>query len=237
MAFVVATGNGVVLENGIRVHPNAYASLADVDMILTNRGGQSLTDWNGLSDAEKEGAIIRATDFIDSFYYPFKGQKAQVVHASDPPEGFYQRLEFPRVNITDLNNVSLALQIPWDLVVATAKFADRAQYGPLVPDHPETESGAQSRGTGDVDSTTTVDQTIQTGALEEFEVIGAYREKYFAPGTRHNTSTYHSEFSRVASQTFREEPYPDAAYHLRHLVAHSPTQVAGSGPTQGRVIR
>jgi hypothetical protein len=66
MSFVVETGAG--LSNA-----NSYASVAAADAYNADRG---YTDWASLNTAEKQVALIRATDYIEATYRSsWKGYK------------------------------------------------------------------------------------------------------------------------------------------------------------------
>lgn len=63
----------LILEDGTAssASANTYVEVADVDTFCENRG---LTAWASLSTANKEEAILRAMDYIESLY--FKGSKS-----------------------------------------------------------------------------------------------------------------------------------------------------------------
>ena len=88
----------MIVENGTGL-PNAdsYVSVEFADSYFSARG---VSEWTALTQAKKEQALIRATDFIDSIYQWY-GKKATSEQA----------LRFPRVNLTDYEGM-LVIGIP-----------------------------------------------------------------------------------------------------------------------------
>lgn len=79
MSFTVETGTGAS-------DSNAYISVAFADTYHADRGR---TDWTNASTAQKQAAIVRASDFIDS-HYMFVGYIAVAAQAMDwPRKGVY----------------------------------------------------------------------------------------------------------------------------------------------------
>ena len=78
----------MIVENGTGL-PNAdsYVSVEFADNYFSARG---VSGWEALTNEQKEQALIRATDFIDSIYQWY-GKRA----TSE------QSLRFPRVNLRD----------------------------------------------------------------------------------------------------------------------------------------
>ena len=78
----------MIVEDGTGL-PNAdsYVSVEFADNYFSARG---VTAWASLTQAKKEQALIRGTDFIDTIYQWY-GQKATNI----------QSLRFPRVNLRD----------------------------------------------------------------------------------------------------------------------------------------
>lgn len=110
MAFVVEDGTGIA-------NANSYASVTEADSYFSDRG---FTTWTG-TNAEKQGWLIQATDYIDSrFYARFKGS----VEFPDTP----QALQFPRIGITGFTGIPLTLKR------AAFEYALRAKASPLAPD-------------------------------------------------------------------------------------------------------
>jgi len=121
MAFTEETGAGIA-------GANAYISTAYADTYHADRGH---TAWAGvttpITTAQKEAAIIRATDHIDRtfgvFFRGYKGTDAQ-------------GLQWPRISATSPSGYTL-LYVPDALQRATAEYAIRAlEYGVLTPDPP-----------------------------------------------------------------------------------------------------
>jgi len=106
MAFIVEDGTGVA-------DSNSYGAVADANSYFTDRGD---ADWTG-TDAEKEQALVQATDYIDVMNgHRFIGDKVD----ED------QSLEFPRDY--------WGAVIPRNLERATFEYAKRALSGALAPD-------------------------------------------------------------------------------------------------------
>lgn len=125
MAFVEETGAGVA-------GANAYISTTFADTYHTDRGATAwlFSDTAGsvaITDAQKESAIIRATDHIDRVNgLRFKGCKQTDA----------QGLQWPRTGAYGPNGYTL-LSVPSQLQRATAEYALRALlYGVLTPDPP-----------------------------------------------------------------------------------------------------
>lgn len=125
MAFTV--------EDGTQVEgANAYISVAYADTYHTDRGNAG---WTG-TDAAKEKAIIKATDYIDKrFGRKFRGTR----------EAKNQELEWPRFNAVDNDGwlLSDVDEIPRNLKKACAEYALRALTAELVTD-PTTSQEVES---------------------------------------------------------------------------------------------
>lgn len=125
MAFLAEDGTGLALANG-------YIDIAFADTYLTDRG---MTAWMfsdtlgtvAVTAAEKQSAIIRATDHVDRVFGDiFKGSKKSGAQA----------LAWPRSNALDSEGRALR-DIPDKLKAAVAEYSIRALlYGILTPDPP-----------------------------------------------------------------------------------------------------
>lgn len=105
MAFVVEDGTGLATAN-------SYLSVADADSYHDDRGNAV---WAAYPTSDKQAALVRATDYIDTRYGPiFKGTQE---FAETP-----QALEFPRSNIYDRYG-RLVEGIPTKLEKAVAELA------------------------------------------------------------------------------------------------------------------
>ena len=88
----------MIVEDGTGLsNADSYVSVEFADNYFSARG---VTAWASLTQAKKEQALIRATDFIDSIYQ-WHGKKATSEQA----------LRFPRVNLTDYEGM-LVIGIP-----------------------------------------------------------------------------------------------------------------------------
>jgi hypothetical protein len=143
MAFTVEDGTGLNTAN-------AYISVAYADAYHVDRGHE---DWSG-GQAEKERAIIRATDYVDKrFGRRFRGVRRYK----------QQALEWPRLDAYDNDDFLLHGQdddVPRQLEKAIAEYAIRALVllqgtnADLAPD------GASP--TGDVEET-----SVRVGPIME----------------------------------------------------------------------
>lgn len=104
MAFVLEDGSGLPNSNG-------YVSAAFVDAYVADRGGNDT--WDNLGQAEKEAAIVRATDYIDGGRYRFVGIRKLTSQA----------LEWPRVDARYTDDDRAALDVPVEVEKACAELA------------------------------------------------------------------------------------------------------------------
>lgn len=120
MAFTVEDETG--LDDA-----NAYITIDEFEAYWDDRG----YDSSGVSDPNKQVAIIKATDYIENRYRTqFKGSK----------EFVGQALSFPRLNLYDLDGC-LVSGLPNKLKFATAEYAKRALTAELAPDPTVDASG------------------------------------------------------------------------------------------------
>lgn len=148
--FVVEDGNG--LPNA-----NAYVALTYANDYFASRGVQA---WAVASDPNKQTAIVRATDYIETVWGPkFLGAPA---FASTGDPTIDQALSFPRdirtqfvgnVNYVDVqflytssqlvaNPLPKPVAIPTNLLKATCEYAVRALLASLLNDPVVDPSGA-----------------------------------------------------------------------------------------------
>jgi len=107
MALIVEDGTG-------KIDANSYATAAEADTYFTDRGNAT---WLG-TDAVKEQALIRATDYIEARYSQrFKGN----FEFPDVP----QRLSFPRLGLLDREG-RVVTGVPEALKNATMEYALKA---------------------------------------------------------------------------------------------------------------
>lgn len=130
MAFTVQDSNGLVSE------ANAYADLAYVRGYHADRG----TDLSATSDALLQGAIIRATDYVDKRYV-FMGER----------RNRDQTTEWPRRDTYDRSGY-LIEGIPRAVLQAVAELALRALTADLLGDPSRDDTGrtilAKAEGVG-----------------------------------------------------------------------------------------
>jgi len=157
MAFVVEDGTG--LETA-----TSYISEAFVDGYHLDRGNSK---WEDFSSAEKQSALIRASDYVDKrFGKRFVGFR----------ERKEQALEWPRMDAFDadgflLNSVD---DVPRNLQKAVAEYALRAAIcGVLAPD-PLLPTPKQNMESGEDDDRT----ASQSGAVvRKKEKVGPLEEE------------------------------------------------------------
>ena len=127
MAFVKEDGTGLSNANG-------YVDEVFVDAYVDDRGGDAIADhdaWLALGTAEKQAAIVRATDYIDGGRYRFVGIRKSTAQA----------LEWPRVDARYRDDDRAALGVPIEVQKACAELALLAADGTslnLVPEYDPT---------------------------------------------------------------------------------------------------
>jgi hypothetical protein len=160
----------LVLEDGTGTDPdaNAYTDRTAAD---TYHGNKLRSDWTGYSNDQKDAAIIRATEYIDTIYAKsFKGS----------PLEDDQALEWPREYAYDRYGRALE-EVPAKLAKATAELAlYAARQGELLPrplGPTETLAGVQS-GAPSVGSVKMKKEKV--GPLEEVTeyTVGSFRQAF-----------------------------------------------------------
>lgn len=126
MAFTVEDETGLT-------DANSYADVSFADDYFAERGVDA---WTG-STTEKQQALIKGTDYIESRY---SGDFGGIIEFPDNP----QALSFPRVQLYDQNNL-LVTGIPTKLKQATCEYALRSLSAALLADPTIDESGAGVR--------------------------------------------------------------------------------------------
>lgn len=104
-------------------YANSYASVTAADAYLALRGN---IVWDALTIAQKEAALINATDFIEATYSEvWKGQRRTQMQA----------LSWPRIDVFVEEYELPSTSLPQRLIDATIQMAMRAASGePLVKD-------------------------------------------------------------------------------------------------------
>lgn len=154
MALVVEDGNGLP-------DANAYVSVEYVDAYFTLRGN---TVWAAGSTPNKEIAIVKATDYIDTVWGDrFLGQKANSTVPADYTND--QALEFPRVYE---DGFELPVALPPNLQKACAEYALRALSAGTLLSDPEVQANGltlagESTKVGPIEESKTY---VQGGAIE-----------------------------------------------------------------------
>lgn len=112
MAFTVEYGTGLT-------NSNAYVSVADADAYFADRGN---TTWAALSTAAKQGAIVRATQAVDS--NSFRGTKASSTQA----------LAWPRTDAySDDGFAFLLVPVPVKYATYEGALVEAGTAGALTP--------------------------------------------------------------------------------------------------------
>ena len=101
------------------VGENSYLSVADADTYWSDRNNST---WSAASDAEKEAALLEATQYLDKAYR-WRGEH---------PGSSTQLLAWPRNNVVDEQGRTRT-GIPQEIKDATAELALEALGGRLVP--------------------------------------------------------------------------------------------------------
>jgi hypothetical protein len=130
MAFTVEDGSGVA-------GANSYVSEADADAYFTDHGIPS--DWSTATSAEKEQALVKATQWIDAHYWWITGEIG----------GTVQALGWPRVQAEDKFGRSIDSDVvPDQVIAACCEAAVRSIAGDLEAD--ETQKVLEEEVTGAV---------------------------------------------------------------------------------------
>ncbi len=186
MAFTPETGSGLATAN-------SYISEAEADAYHVERGN---TVWSAASQANKETALVRATDYVDKrFRRKYRGCKATQAQA----------LQWPRTDAYD-NEERLISGRPVELQQAVAEYAIRAlAIHELSPDAPRTVN-TQSHVTGVTNPTGAV------GSPQKFrEKLGPIEEEtsFLNAGMSHAAAGNTSKSSLVSDFFIPEYPAAD----------------------------
>ena len=173
MAFVTEDGTGLALANG-------YVTVAFADAYFLDRGNAI---WAAVAtDAEKEQAIVRATDYIDKrFGIRFKGVK----QSSD------QGLEWPRAGAVD-NDGYVFDDVPRNLEKATAEYALRALSATLAPDNSNSGVKITRKKVGPIEteselSTPSSGSVISPASLKEYPEADLWIQELLKAGNERRT--------------------------------------------------
>ena len=199
MAFVVEDGNG--LDDS-----NSYIDVAFADEHHLDRGNSK---WEDFSNAEKQSALIRASDYVDKrFGLRFVGFR----------EKKSQAMEWPRMDAFDadgfiLNDTDV---VPRRLQKAIAEYALRAAIcGVLAPD-PLLPVPKQSLESGDDDDRT----ASESGAVvRKREKIGPIEEDtWFETAASQNLSAGARSVQSSLIDDFVIPAYPEADLWIEELL-------------------
>lgn len=113
MALVVEDGTGVATAN-------SYVSVADADNFFLDRAD---TTWAAASEAAKEGALVRAAEFLDHSY-EWKGVRTHQ----------HQAMKWPRFGVLDEDGYPIpSHEVPQAVISAQLQLALAALAGDLLP--------------------------------------------------------------------------------------------------------
>lgn len=154
MAFTVEDGTGVA-------GANALCSVAVADAYFGERG---VAAWTG-DDADKEVALIRATDYIELRW----GQRLKGAKASEE-----QALSFPRAGIANVADD----EVPLTVQRACAEYALRALGGTELQPDPVTDTGGRvvtekTTRVGPLETTTKYQQHTAPLTVKDYPVPDA----------------------------------------------------------------
>lgn len=196
MAFTLEDGTGVIDANG-------YIDDTWFDTYFTDRGNTAAV---ALTTVEKNVAIIKASDYIDSrFGTLFRGWKATS----------YQGLEWPRTDAYDDDDYELD-EVPNQLQKATAEYAWRAHnLGILAPDPALAYNTRDSIGAGTTESATNIEgYRTKVGPIEI--------EQKFGSGSSSGDSSRTATGNELAAAD-QIPAYPTADMWLNELIAPKET--------------
>jgi hypothetical protein len=133
MPLIVEDGTGIA-------NANSYTTVAFADAYFADRMNST---WAAATTAEKESALIKATDYIElRFKHRWKGNLApEATTLSFPRQYFYDR----KGELVDFEEDG----IPVDIQKATAEYALRALSADLLPDPVVADSGQAVKRTYD----------------------------------------------------------------------------------------
>lgn len=101
---------------------NSYSTVAEADTYWADRGGDAT--WDAAATAKKEGALVKATEYIDTAF-EWIGEVAETDQA----------LSWPRLKATD-HEGRLRTGVPGELKSATSWLAREALAAELDPAAP-----------------------------------------------------------------------------------------------------
>lgn len=135
MAYVVENGTGIA-------GANSYVAVAYADSFFADRGN---TDWVALSEAQKQTALVRATDYIEQvFDSRWRGSRALLDQPLGwPRSGVYENGELDRAIAENI--------VPARVMRAACELAMRAHSASLLPDLAATETAVNKEKVGSLE--------------------------------------------------------------------------------------
>lgn len=130
MALIVEDGTGMD-------DAESYISVADADAYFAARG---YTNWATMSEAEKEQALRRGTDFmVQAYRLRWKGTRVSAEQALDWPRNWVEFEDYAYVTMNGAQVIGGFLyypsnEVPEEVKRACAEMAFRAAAGDLAPD-------------------------------------------------------------------------------------------------------
>lgn len=141
--MIVETGDGLV-------DSNSYISVIDANTYFSARGIES---WDSLTDEEKEQALIKATDYIDSAF-KWRGKK----------KTSEQALNFPRVDLIDDNGFKIE-RVPNALRYAVCESANLVATGTELFQTQESNGAVTSEKIGQLSFTYDTSKKLKDSSL------------------------------------------------------------------------
>lgn len=153
----------LIVEDGTGLPTaNTYVDVAYADAYFLLRG---VSAWALASSAQREVALVKATDYIETVFGPrFLSTKANA-ETDDPT--IDQALSFPRVDAED--NI---LPLPTNLLKAECEYAFRALTNALLPDPVRDTTGAML--IGKTQTVGPISTTLQYYATAGIEITANY---------------------------------------------------------------
>ena len=142
---VVEDGNGLS-------DANSYVSIVYADDYFSARG---VTSWNTLSDSEKESALIKGTDYINSVF-DWNGKKSSKTQA----------LAFPRSNLVDTDGYEVE-GVPDKLKMAVCIASQMASEGTDLYQVSQSNGAVTSEHIGQISFTYDTAQKVEDCTLYE----------------------------------------------------------------------
>jgi hypothetical protein len=128
----------LIVEDGTVVAgADSYVSLAVADAYHASRG---ITLWATMSEAEREQAIRRATDYmVQAYRQRWEGTRVSSVQSLDWPRNWVKQDDYAYISVNGATTIGgffyyPANEVPLEVQNACAELAYRGAAGPLLAD-------------------------------------------------------------------------------------------------------